>query len=179
MRRSLGAYILALALAATLVHAQSGIQSTNLGSQVPCANQGPLGAVTGTAALLTVYTCTIPAGGMRVAGGIEVLWFVKHTTGTAAVLYQVTFGGTATTASQPSGSANQLTRGIHQILNNTGSQSAQTMHSEYVDSASGSVNLKLDTAAIATTSPVVVNLQFNVAATDAITPEQFIIRYVQ
>ncbi len=73
-----------------------------------CAYQGPASAVTGTGAATVYYTCTLPAGVMGAGQGIITV-MAKHTTGTAAVSYTLSFGGTSTTVVTGSaGAANQV-----------------------------------------------------------------------
>jgi hypothetical protein len=64
-------------------------------------------------------------------------------------------------------------------MNNAGSTSAQTINTLGQDSNAGSNSIKLDTSAVSTASAVTINLQFNVAATDAITPEMFLVELKQ
>ena len=64
-------------------------------------------------------------------------------------------------------------------MNNPGSTSAQNISTLGQDSNGGTNSIKLDTAAVSTASAVTVNLQFNVAATDAITPEMFLVEFEQ
>jgi hypothetical protein len=47
------------------------------------------------------------------------------------------------------------------------------------DSNAGSNSIKLNTAAVNTASGVTINMQFNVASTDAITPEMFLVELKQ
>jgi hypothetical protein len=144
-----------------------------------CAYQGPATAVTGTGAAATYYTCTLPAGVMGAGQGIIITVLAKHTTGTAAVSYTLSFGGTSTTAVPPAGAANQLERITYVVMNNAGSTTAQTISTVGQDSNAGTNSLKLDTAAVNTSSAVTINLQFNVAATDAVTPEMFLVELKQ
>jgi hypothetical protein len=144
-----------------------------------CAYQGPGSAVTGTGAAATYFTCTLPAGVMGAGQGIIITAVAKHTTGTAAVTYTLSFGGTSTTAVAPAGAANQLERISYLIMNNPGSTSAQTISTLGQDSNAGSNSIKLDTATVSTASAVTINLQFNVASTDAVTPEMFLVELKQ
>ena len=144
-----------------------------------CAYQGPASAVTGTGAAATYYTCSLPAGVMGAGQGIIITAVAKHTTGTAAVSYTLSFGGTSTTAALPGGAANQLERITYLVMNNPGSTSAQTISTIGQDSNGGTNSIKLDTAAVSTSSAVTINLQFSVAATDAITPEMFLVELKQ
>jgi hypothetical protein len=154
-------------------------QTVGSADSAACAYQGPATAVTGTGAAATYYTCTLPAGVMSAGQGVIVTVVSKHTTGTATVNYTLTFGGTSTTAIPQTGAANQLEKVTYVIMNNAGSTSAQTISSLGQDSNAGTNSQKLDTAAVSTTSAVTINLQFNVAATDAITPEMFLVELKQ
>ncbi len=155
------------------------VQTVGSADSSACAYQGPASAVTGTGAAATYFTCTLPAGVMGAGQGIIITSLAKHTTGTAAVTYTLSFGGTSTTATVPAGAANQLERVTYLIMNNPGSTSAQTISTVGQDSNGGSNSIKLDTAAVSTASAVTINLQFNVAATDAITPEMFLVELKQ
>jgi len=144
-----------------------------------CAYQGPLSAVTGTGSATTYFTCTLPAGLMSAGQGIIITAVAKHTTGTGAITYTLSFGGTSTTAASPSGAANQLEHITYLVMNNPGSTTAQTISTLAQDSNGGTNSIKLDTAAVNTSSAVTINLQFNIANTDAITPEMFLVELKQ
>jgi hypothetical protein len=153
-------------------------QIAQAGSSI-CPAQGPLASVTGTGGLATYYTCTIPAGALAAGKGIRVTAISKHTTGTASVTYQLSFGGTLTSAVGPSGAANQLDKNVYEIFNAPGSTSSQTIFTTGQDSNAGTNSLKLDTASVNTASSVTLNVQFNVPNTDAITPEMFWVELIQ
>jgi hypothetical protein len=158
------------------------ITSTNLavtGTVIACPNQGAVAAVTGNGAALAFYTCTIPAGMIKAGGGIEIYTLSKHTTGSANILYNVSFGGTATTARTVTGSANQRVTIRWIVMNAAGSQSSQTIGGEFNDSNTGQVIELQDTATVNTANAVVVNVLFNVANTDAITPQISYVRLIQ
>jgi hypothetical protein len=155
------------------------VQTVGSADSSACAYQGPGSAVTGTGAAATYFTCTLPAGVMGAGQGIIITAMAKHTTGTAAVTYTLSFGGTSTTAVAPTGAANQLERVSYLIMNNPGSTSAQTISTLGQDSNAGSNSIKLDTATVSTASAVTINLQFNVASTDAVTPEMFLVELKQ
>ncbi len=155
------------------------VQTVGSADSSACAYQGTASAVTGTGAAATYFTCTLPAGVMGAGQGIIITALAKHTTGTAAVTYTLSFGGTSTTAVAPAGAANQLERVTYLVMNNPGSTSAQNISTLGQDSNAGSNSIKLDTAAVSTASAVTINLQFNVAATDAITPEMFLVELKQ
>jgi hypothetical protein len=155
------------------------VQTVGSADSSACAYQGPASAVTGTGAAATYFTCTLPAGVMGAGQGIIITAVAKHTTGTAAISYTLSFGGTSTTAALPGGAANQLEHITYLIMNNPGSTNAQTISTVGQDSNGGTNSIKLDTSAVSTASAVTINLQFNVAATDAITPEMFLVELKQ
>ncbi len=144
-----------------------------------CAYQGPASPVTGNSADQPYYTCTVPANAIAAGKGVRITVGSKHTTGTAAVSYRLSFGGTLTTVTNPSGSANQLDRIVYEVLNNAGVQNAQTIFTTAQDSNAGTNSLKLDTSSVNTANSVVINADFNVANTDQVTPEMFIVEYIQ
>jgi len=155
------------------------VQTVGSADSSACAYQGPGSAVTGTGAAATYFTCSLPAGVMGAGQGIIITVLAKHTTGTTGVNYTLSFGGTSTTAVAPSGSANQLEHITYLIMNNPGSTNAQTIFTVGQDSSGGNNSIKLDTATVSTASAVTINVQFNVAATDAITPEMFLVELKQ
>jgi len=155
------------------------VQTVGSADSSACAYQGPASAVTGTGAAATYFTCTLPAGVMGAGQGIIITAVVQHTTGTANVNYTLSFGGTSTTAAAPSGAANQIEKLTYIVMNNPGSTSAQTISTVGQDSNAGSNSIKLNTANVSTASAVTINLQFNVASTDAITPEMFLVELKQ
>lgn len=146
-------------------------------TSLSCTYQGPLSAVVGTGAAATYYTCSVPA--LAAGTGIAITSTARHTTGTANVAYTVQFGGTSTTASTPTGAANQIEVIRCLLMNNPGSTAAQTVTTTYQDSAAGTNVIVLNTMAINTTGAQTLNLQFNVAATDQVTPEQFVVQLVR
>ena len=144
-----------------------------------CAYQSALSPVTGTGSAATYFTCTLPAGILLAGKGIRVTVVSKHTSGTGSVVYDLSFGGTTTTTTNPSGSANQVDRIVYEIFNTVGSTTAQEIVTTAQDSNAGTNSIKLDTAAINTASAVTITAQFNIANTDAITPEMFYIEMIQ
>ncbi|MBZ5662584.1 MAG: hypothetical protein LAO08_19445 [Acidobacteriia bacterium] len=145
-----------------------------LAGSTACAYQGPASAVQGTGAAAVYYTCTIPAGALAAGAGVRFTVTSQHTTGTASVSYNLSFGGTTTTAAAPSGAANQLEVITFTVHNAAGVQNSQNIVTVGQDSAGGTNSIKYNTAAVNTANAVVVNVQFNVAATDFITPLSFV-----
>ena len=146
----------------------------SLAGTTACAYQGPGSAIQGTGAAANYYTCTIPAGALAAGAGVRFTVTSQHTTGTASVSYNLSFGGTATTAAAPSGAANQLEVLTFTVHNAPGVQNSQTIVTVGQDSSGGTNSIKYNTAAVNTANAVVVNVQFNTASTDFITPVSFV-----
>jgi hypothetical protein len=138
--------------------------------------QGPLAATVGTAAAKTYYTFTLQPGQLTSNQCIRLTTAEGHSTGTTAAQMTLSFGGTSTTnmgddptATGVAGSTG-VTEIIYEICNN-GSTSSQVIKSKLTRGQAGTLFTRFDTAAVSEASPVIINLQFNVAATDQITPE--------
>jgi hypothetical protein len=156
---------------------------TNTGTVLACPNQGALAAVTGLGATTPIpfVSCTIPAGMMKAGGCVQVDMLSVHTTGNANNTIGLTFGGIATagTSGTITGNANQRERVSALICNAVGSTTSQIIMSAYTDSNAGNNVTRFDTASINTNLPVVVGAQIQVANTDAVTSELFVVRTVQ
>ena len=117
-----------------------------------CAYQGPASPVTGTGRGGHLFYVHDSCGCDGPGQGIIITALAKHTTGTAAVSYTLSFGGTTTTNAAPPGAANQLERITYLIMNNPGSTSAQNISTVGQDSNAGTNSIKLDTATVNTAS---------------------------
>lgn len=152
---------------------QSNLILTGAGSNntVDLLNfQGPAAAITGTGAAATYYTFTLGANVLAANKCLLITSATQHTTGTTSAQMTLSFGGTSTTnMGDDATSAVFPTISVYQICNN-GSTSSQSIVSVQYRGNAGTTFARLDTAAIATTSAVTINLQFNVAATDAVKP---------
>lgn len=138
--------------------------------------QGPLAATVGTGAAKTYYTFTLQPGTLTANQCLRLTTAEGHSTGTTSAQMSLSFGGTNTTsmgddqtATGVAGSTG-VTEIVYEICNN-GSITAQVIKSKLTRGQAGTVFTRFDTAAVNEASAVVINLQFNVAATDQITPE--------
>jgi hypothetical protein len=141
--------------------------------------QGTLAATVGTGAAKTYYTFTLQPGTLTANQCLRITTAEGHSTGAATAQMTLSFGGTNTTnvgddptATGVAGSTG-VTDMVYEICNN-GSTSSQVIKTRITRGQAGTVFTRFDTAAVSEASPVVINLQFNVAATDQITPELFI-----
>ena len=134
--------------------------------------QGAAGAITGTGAAATVFTTTVPS--IPAGGCVNIDFGLSHTTGTASVVYSFsysTFNGTWFTSTHTGVKA-----GIVSLCNNAGVQNAQQWNFTSGSDNNGGTFVGVLPAvvtggAIASGSSQTLKLTFNVAATDAVTPE--------
>ena len=149
------------------------------GNNVTLLNsQGPASPITGNGAYQTFYTYSLPALVMAAGKGIRITAIATHTTGTTGQAYQISFGGTAVSAGTIAAAASSRIRIVVEIFNNPGVTNAQVIDIIGQDS-SGLHGIDNANAAIDTTAAVTINLQFNVANTDAITPRYFFVELIQ
>lgn len=144
--------------------------------------QGPLGAVTGTGADVTLYTFSIPANVIAAGKGIRVTAVSKKTTGTGLVTYKLKFG--STTLESPALTQNSNVNNddfMYRIFNNSAVQNAQhwTRMGMFVSAAATSLGGADGTAAENTTGALSVSWIMNAANTEQVTPKQFIVELIQ
>lgn len=141
--------------------------------------QGPLSPVTGTGSAATYYTYSLPANTLATGKCLRIEISSKHSTGSSSASMTLSFGGTSTTGmGDDITSTSAISMMVYKVCNNGGT-SVQTMDSKVERGLAGTVFRRFDTAAVNTTSGVTINAQFNVANTDAITPETLTIELVQ
>lgn len=134
---------------------------------------GPAAAVTGTAAFADLETCNVSAGKMNSATScINVVAWWHHSSGTVAPSYRWTFGGT-TIPAQWNGQTSTTNEQFSQaVICNSGATNTQNT---FMMPAFGQLTVLAaannGTAAIDTTASTTVKIQFNVAATDQVTPD--------
>lgn len=130
--------------------------------------------ITGNSAPQTVYTYTVPASLVANTKAFRLTFGLNHSTGVASVQYILTLNAvtifTVSTASTAS-SAVQVT------IQNTGATTASA-----TILSSGGLPLQGSSAAytgLAWSSSQVLQLTFNVAATDQVTPVQWLVELIQ
>lgn len=134
--------------------------------------------LTGNAADQVLATFTIPAGTIGVGQGIRITTNFAHTVGSASVTYKVRLGGTVlnTYASTSSGE-NQLQT---VMMNKPGSTTAQaTVFCLATINAVLNVCGATFAPAINTSGSLAVDLTFNVAATDQVRADMFLVELIQ
>lgn len=159
----------------TLTGAGSGNSVTLLNEQ------GPLSAVVGTGAFANLYTFTIPANTIQAGKGIRLKVVYQHTTGTASVSYKAVLGSTTIVGPYSSASVNvQSIIGL-EVFNNAGVQSAQ--HGSYDSILDGAPSVIFGPNAFTSSenaaNALTLSFQFNVAATDQVTPKHFRVELIQ
>lgn len=135
--------------------------------------QGDAGAITGTGAVATVYTYTLPGNTVPNLKAIRVTVGWSHSTGTANVSYNLTLNG-VTSACNPSSSTAGGANCTATILNN-GATTGDATSTSTLAGAAPAVAL----TGLAWSSNQVLKFTFNVANTDAVTPILWLVEIVQ
>jgi hypothetical protein len=138
-------------------------------------NQYSSTPVTGTGAAVVLFTYTLPGNTLGAGGGIRVITTGSHSTGSASVTYTFKFGGTtvSTIAATTTGANGYRYECI--ILNKPAVTNAQSAINQGIYAATPASGQQQLTAAIDTTADTTVVFDFNVAATDAVTPLAFLV----
>ena len=135
-------------------------------------------AVVGDSTDKTYYTYSLPANVLAAGKGIRITAYFLHSTGTANVLTKLSFGGTLTTTLNQAGAASERIKVVYEIFNIT--TATQFLGSFYNTSANGLSLNATDTSSVNTASgATTINLTFNVANTDQITPKAFFAELIQ
>src|SRR5581483_1090303 len=174
------------AVADTVVARNTADSLTN--KTLPVANSGNnislLNLQTGAAALTgnsgdqTYYTYTLPANVMQAGKGIRVTAIAQHTTGNVSTVFRLSFGGTFTTGLVMGASANAIVKSVYEIFNANGFTNVQALTTLVADTGVTTTKAFYDTAAVSTTSSVVINVTFKVANTDQWTPKLFFVELI-
>lgn len=138
-------------------------------------SQANAGAITGTGAVATVYTYTLPASTVATNKAIRVTVGWSHSTGSASVSYALSVNGVTSNCnpSLSTGGAGTCTATIINTGSTTGTGTGLAAMGTAV--AVTSVNL----TGLAWGSNQVVKFTFNVANTDAVTPIAWLVEVVQ
>lgn len=160
----------------TLVLAGSG-NNVVLANNAEGAHQGPLTAVTGSAADVAMYTATIPANTLQAGKGLRIKWAYTKASGTNALTVKVKVDATII-ATISHGTGNASGYGTTEIWNNAGSQVAQNTNTQSVVSTTPGA-LVQSTQAFDFTAQRVITLTQNVASPDTVTPVYFTVEVIQ
>ena len=149
------------------------------GNSVTLLNyQGPASAIVGTGADATLYTYTLPANTLATGKAIRVSFGAVHSTGAASTQFKLKFGGTEVMNGM-TGTGGASGVAAETFIANVGNTSTQKAWSNVRQIDATLLSPQGATAAIATTASVTILVTFNVAATDQVTPEMFMVELIQ
>jgi hypothetical protein len=137
--------------------------------------QANAAAITGTGAAATVYTYTLPANTVANLKGIRVITGYNHSTGTASVTYTLSLNGATLLTFSLSIAGGEI---IEATVLNTGTTTGTVLGKLFVTSQTNT-DFVATVTGLAWTSSQILTLTFNVAATDQVTPIQWIVETVQ
>lgn len=138
--------------------------------------QSFLTAVTGTGAFATLFTYTLPANTLGKNGALRVTVGYLHGTGAATPAYKLTLGGSTLTAFNDASTGSVS---FETLLFNAGAANAQAATTHAVPNGTGFADGGHASTAVDTTSDQTLAFQFNVAATDAVTPRVWTVELIQ
>lgn len=155
-----------------LTGASSGNNVTLLNYQTAKA------AITGTGSDAALFSYTLPANTVATGKGIRITCGFNHSTGTASVTYKVKVNGSAVIAPASAVTGAGCIKAVCMAASSTGVDIpdaslaiASTIYTEAVTSSTG--------AGMAWTSSQTIEVDFNVAATDQVTPGSFVVELIQ
>lgn len=137
--------------------------------------QGNAGAITGTGAVATVYTYTLPGGTVATNNALRVTVGWSHSTGSASVTYTLYVNGVVSNCNPSLSTAGAGT--CTATIINTGSTTGTGTGLAAMGTAVAVTSTNL--TGLAWGSSQVVKFTFNVANTDAVTPILWLVEVVQ
>ena len=137
--------------------------------------QANAAAIVGTGSAATIYTYTLPAATVANLKGIRFTAGVNHSTGTASVAFVLSLNGQ--TVISLSSSSTGIFNFYGTVLN-TGATTGTTVNRNEI-STGGSVPSNGTLTGLAWASNQILTLTFNVAATDQVTPIQWVVELIQ
>lgn len=137
--------------------------------------QGNAGAITGTGAVATVYTYTLPGGTVATNNALRVTVGWSHSTGTASVTYTLYVNGVVSNCNPSLSTAGAGT--CTATIINTGSTTGTGTGLAAMGTAVAVTSANL--TGLAWGSSQIVKFTFNVANTDAVTPILWLVEVVQ
>lgn len=138
--------------------------------------QGPAAAITGNGSAQNIYTYTLPANTVTTGKGIRITTSWTHSTGTASVVYNLSINGQSTNIiTSTSNSGAFVTRYVTIAdTSTTGKGLIQSTNFQTLLN-DGLLNY----TGLSWSSNQVISATFNVAATDAVTPQFWLVELVQ
>ena len=138
--------------------------------------QSAIAPITGTGALATMYSYTLPGATMGAGKGIRFTMMVNHTTGSTNTQYRLNVGAANLSFSATGTSITAIAL----FMNNIGVTNAQQFlqFPAFAASAVLASSQGATTSAIDSTANIAITWQFNVANTDAVTPQMFMVELI-
>lgn len=147
------------------------------GNNVTLLNvQGPLGPVTGNAADQALFSYTLPANTVATAKAIRVTVGVGHTTGTASVTYKLKLNNILQDSFTSAATGAVTLTGTIVAVSSTSASIVDLWMSGAGVGQQGSGGA---VGGVAWTSNQILEFDFNVANTDAVTPRQWLVELIQ
>jgi hypothetical protein len=139
--------------------------------------QANASAIVGTGATATVYTYTLPANTVGNLKGFRLTTGWTHSTGSASVTYNVTLNGVSLSGGTFAATTSGAYTSTWTVLN-TASTAGTSQFTASNSAGIQGLNANV-LAGLAWASPQVLTLTFNVAATDQVTPIQWVVELIQ
>jgi hypothetical protein len=136
------------------------------------SSQGPQAQVTGTGAAANVYTFSIPGNTMSTTSCIRATAFAHHSTGATSMPYSWNFAGTSFVFPSNAGAGETYSS---VIVCNNGATNSQYISAPNINVGTTSLLGGITTAAVDTTTAQSISFQFNVASSDKVTPDAFVV----
>ena len=159
------------------------LQASGSGNSVDRIDeQGPLTAVTGTGADVTLYSTSISANVIGTSKGIQVTMFTRHTTGSGAVTYKLKLGATTIESFAITSNVNVSDDTFtFNIWNNSGVQNAQhwSRWGLFIVTGSFVPGTNHGTSAENTANALTLAYTMNAAGTEQVTPIHWIVKLIQ
>jgi fibronectin-binding autotransporter adhesin len=143
-----------------------------------CPPQGTLSLITGTAATINFYSCSIPANVLVTNTCIRAHAAWKHT-GTVSVAFNWLFGGTSIGSYSSANNGALPFEDVLTICQTGANAQSYTQGPSFSAVTPTAASHTSGTTAVTTTSTQTLSIQFNVAATDSVTPLLWYVEMLQ
>ena len=146
------------------------------GNSVTLLNyQKSSGALVGNSSDQVIFTYSLPGNTMQNGKGIRITVVSTHSAGSASVTYKLNVGGASQSYASNTGTTAQYEQAL--FINDPGSQTSNALFG--IVGLNAGTSAQFQTTAINTASPVTITVTFNVANTDQVTPQAFVVELVQ
>lgn len=138
--------------------------------------QGQLASITGNGAPQTAYSYTLPGGLLKTTGGFRVTFAFNHVVGTGNVTYTLNFGGSSIGTATLSAAANGAAA---TVLINNGATNSQVGYHLSLSSYFAGFWLGGASSTVDTTVNQTIAITLNMASSEHVTPQFFMVELVQ